>query len=69
MPTVPKAYDADKRTFRDVCVTIQVHESGMPRGERRWWHVSINGVVIYESANKANVMRVYDQLQLGLNPY
>jgi hypothetical protein len=41
-------------------------ESGAPRGERRWWHVTLNGVTIFESTARPKCLEVYEALRKAL---
>lgn len=52
--------------FKHANYILLMYDSGAPRGERRWWHVELNKIVIYESTDRHKCEEVFVALQKGL---
>lgn len=45
---------------------VAVVDSGHPRGERRWWHLLVNGYAIHESTNGSQVDALAQEVRIAL---
>ncbi len=45
---------------------VGVFDSGSPRGEKRWWHVTLGGVTVFESTREAVVRDVARRLRAAI---
>lgn len=45
---------------------VQLQDSGSPRGERRWWHVTVNGTAVFEHVKKEQAEFVFSALRVAL---
>lgn len=48
--------------------SVEIQDTGAPRGERNYWEVKVNGVVIYGGHNGAAARRVFSRLCDALSP-
>jgi hypothetical protein len=45
---------------------LRMEDSGAPRGERRYWHVVLNGMCIFETTSRAQAATLHDRLKAAL---
>jgi hypothetical protein len=46
--------------------TIEIQDTGAPRGERNYWEVKLNGVVLYGDYNGKKAKELCEKLQVAL---